>query len=131
MSKPIVKMDIETTDARKASVHAVVDTGSFYTIIRESCLPRGARIEKFKKNEVFGTARRGAELVIVGVLHLKMRVNGHWISGEARVAPDLGSEMLVGAGLMQMWDISVHNKNGHTTLHVGRDMNDPDIQTVL
>ncbi len=39
--------------------------------------------------------------------------------------------MLIGAGLMQMWDISIRNKNGHTKIHVGHDMNDPDIQTVL
>ncbi len=131
MSKPIYKLDVLTADGRKGHVTAVFDTGSFYTIIREDCLPKGSHVEQFKKNEVFGTARRGAKLVTTGVIHLKIKIGGHWISGEARVAPELGSEMLVGAGLMQMWDISVKNKNGHTSVHVGRDMNDPDIQTVL
>jgi len=124
-------VEIETADGKTSGVHAVLDTGSFYTIIREDCLPERALVSKFKKREIFGTARRGGKLAATGFIPLKICVEGHWISGEVRVAPELGSEMLIGAGLMQMWDITIKNKNGHTTIHVGRDMQDPDIQTVL
>ena len=131
MSKPTRDVEIETADGKKAGVHAVLDTGSFYTIVREDCLPKGALVSKFKKKEIFGTARRGGKLSSIGFIPIKICLEGHWISGEARVAPELGSEMLIGAGLMQMWDISIKNKNGHTRIIVGRDMQDPDIQTVL
>ena len=57
MSKPIREVEIKAATGSKGSVDAVVDSGSFYSIIR--------------------------------------------------------------------------NKNGHTTVHVGRDMSDPDVQTVL
>ena len=132
MSKPIRDVDIVTANGKKSSVSAVLDTGSFYTIIREDCLPRGAVTEKLKvKVKVETAKRRGGKLVATAVVYLKMRVEGHWISDEAKVAADLGSEMLIGAKTMQAWDISVKNKNGHTQIHVGHDMNDPDIQTVL
>ena len=131
MSKPIRDVDIVTANGKKASVSAVLDTGSFYTIIREDCLPRGAAVEKLKVKEKFGTARRGGgKLVATGVVYLKMRLEGHWINGEVRVSPMLGSDMLIGAGLMQTWDITIKNRNGSTTIHIGHDMNDPDIQAV-
>ena len=49
------------------------------------------------------------------------------ISDIALVSPDLSQEMIVGAGTMQKWDISIINRNGHTEVTVGRDMHDPDI----
>jgi len=132
VSKPIRDVDIETANGKKTCVSAVLDSGSFYTIIRQDCLPRGAVVETLKVKQKFGTAkRRGGKLVVTAVVYLKMRVEGRWISDEAKVAPDLGSEMLIGAKTMQAWDITIKNKNGRTTIHVGHDMNDPDIQTVL
>lgn len=131
MSKPILDVTVRTLDGRKAQLDAVLDTGSFYTIIREDSLPKGARYMSGRRRKMFGTARRGGKLSVAGTVHVEIRVEGRWIDGEAFVAPDLGSAMLIGAGMMQMWDISVRNRNGHTKVHVGRDMNDPHIQTVL
>ncbi|MBI4669988.1 MAG: hypothetical protein HY747_12565 [Elusimicrobia bacterium] len=131
MSKPIRDIVIATADGRRANVHAVFDTGSFYSIIRQDKLPLGSKFEKLAKKEVFGTAKRGAKIAMIGITHLKVNIEGHWINGETYIAPQLGSEMLIGAGLMQMWDISIRNKNGRTVINVGRDMDDPDIQTIL
>ena len=131
MSKPIRDVLICTADGRKANVRAVFDTGSFYTIIRQDKLPRRAQFERLAKIETFGTAKRGARISMMGIVHIKIKTEGRWINGEAYVAPQLGSEMLIGAGLMQMWDISIRNKNGHTAILIGRDMTDPDIQTIL
>lgn len=39
MSKPIYSIEIITADAKKRAVNTVFDTGSFYTIIREDCIP--------------------------------------------------------------------------------------------
>lgn len=130
MSKPICKIEIRTVTGKRANVNAVLDTGSFYTIVRESCLPQKAQVTHTKK-EFFETARRGSKLEVTGSIVLKMKIATHWVRGEALVAPNLGAEMLIGAGLMQMWDISIRNLNGHTSIRVGRDMNDPEIQTVL
>lgn len=131
MSKPIRGVEINTTADKNTSLDAVFDTGSFYTIIREDCLPSGTVIERYKHEKKFGMARRGAKIRITGAVHLEIKVEKHWIDGDVLVAPSLSSAMLIGAGLMQMWDISIKNKNGHTIIHIGRDMNDPDIQTVL
>lgn len=132
MSKPVRDVDIVTANGKKSLVSAVLDTGSFYSIIREDCLPHGAVGEKLKVKEKFGTAkRRGGKLVVTAVVNLKMRVEGHWISDEVKVAADLVSEMLIGAKTMQSWDITIKNRNGSSTIHIGHDLNDPDIQTVL
>jgi len=97
MSKPIREVQIKAATGSKGSVDAVVDSGSFYTIIREDRIPP----------------------------------EGRWIRDEALVSPHLGSDMLIGAKTMQAWDITIKNKNGHTTVHVGRDMSDADVQTAL
>ncbi len=132
MSKPTRDVEIETPEGKRGNVHAVLDTGSFYTIIREDVIPPSAIVMRLRRKESFGTARiGGAKLVATGAILLKIYLEGHWIRGEALVAPHLGSDMLIGAGLMQMWDISIKNSNGHTSVHIGRDMQDPDIQTVL
>jgi hypothetical protein len=38
--------------------------------------------------------------------------------------------MLIGAEMMQAWDICVRNVNGHTEVVMGRDLRDPDVQEV-
>ena len=43
----------------------------------------------------------------------------------------LAQEMLVGAGTMQKWDISIVTQRGLTEVFVGRDMRDPDINDVV
>lgn len=130
MSKPIREVEIKTAEGKKAAVDAVLDSGSFYSVIREDCLPRGVNVLKLKHRKMFGTARRGGKLPVTAQIVLDIRLEGRWIEGEFLVSPSLGSDMLIGAGLMQMWDISIKNKNGHTKILVGRDMNDPDIQAV-
>jgi len=46
------------------------------------------------------------------------------------ISPGLSQEMLVGAGTMQKWDISILNRDGKSALSVGRDMRDPQITEV-
>ena len=59
-----------------------------------------------------------------------MSIQGKQIDDLVLVSPDLSQEMLVGAGTMQKWDISILDRDGHTELSVGRDMRDPEIREV-
>lgn len=131
MSKPIVSINIKTFDGKSGKVNAIFDTGSYYTLIRENCVPADAAVIKLKNQKFFGTAHKSGQLKIVASLPLILVINGHPVDDGVLVCPDLKSEFIIGAKTMQSWDISIKNKNGQTKIHVGRDMNDPDIQTVL
>ncbi|MBI4700730.1 MAG: retroviral-like aspartic protease [Deltaproteobacteria bacterium] len=130
MSKPILEVQIETLDERRGRARAVFDTGAHPTIIRESCLPEGAAVVRRAKPVEMRTAAAGGRLRITGATILVMTVGDRVIQDEVLVSPDLAQEMLVGAGTMQKWDISIRNENGHTRVEVGRDLRDPDIQEI-
>ena len=130
MSKPVLDIKIGKKEGKKCVVAALIDSGSFYTLIREDCLPADVRVDKYKTAEKLGMAGKGGHLRAIGETVLIMNINGHPISDEVRIAPDLKREFILGAGTMQKWDISIKNKNGHTQIIVGHDMNDPDIQAV-
>lgn len=51
--------------------------------------------------------------------------------GEELVSPDLGSEKLKGAGMMQTWDISILNVKGKTQIYIDHDMRDQEINEVV
>ena len=50
-----------------------------------------------------------------------MTIGDRMIQDEALVSPNLAQEMLIGAGTMQKWDITIRTQNRHTTVEVGRD----------
>lgn len=130
MSKPIVEVKLEALDGKKGHAKALFDSGSHSTIIREDRLPAGTVMGRRKKPLRFRTAARGGTLSVVGGVVLIITVDGRTIRDEALVSPDLSQEMLIGAGTMQKWDITLRNKNGHTRVEVPKDLNDPDIQEV-
>lgn len=130
MSKPILDIEIQTPDDKTATVKAVIDSGSFYTIIREDKVPSAASIVKKKTPRVLRAAVKGSQLVATGEVGLVLTLGGHQIDDVALVCPDLAQEMIVGAGTMQKWDISILNRNGHTEVSVGRDMHDADLTEV-
>jgi hypothetical protein len=128
--KPILDVEIRTLDDQSAAVRAVFDTGSFYTIVREDRVPSHASVVHRKVVRTFRGAAKGSVLTVVGEVSLVLSVGGRELDDVALVSPDLSQELIVGAGTMQKWDISLINKNGHTEVSVGRDMNDPDITEV-
>lgn len=130
VSKPIVEVDIETLDDHKGRVRAVFDTGAHPTIIREDRLPQGAAVVRRPSRQRLRTAAQGGTLDIVGGTILILTVGGRMIQDEALVSPNLSQEMLIGAGTMQKWDITIRNQNGPTRVEVGRDLRDPDVQEV-
>lgn len=127
MSKPTLDIQIATPDEKTATVKAVFDTGSFYTILREDKVPAGAVVLKRKTPRIFRTAAKGTRLLATGEVSLVLTIGGKQVDDVALVSADLSQEMLVGAGTMQKWDISIVNRNGHTDVTVGRQMHDPDI----
>lgn len=131
MSKPIIDIELRTIDGKTAKAKAVVDTGSYYTIIREDKLPTGAQRIKYLKPQVFATAEKKGQLHIKAVTELILVINAHPVMDSVLISSDLKAEFILGAKTMQAWDITVKNRNGKTTVVVGRDMNDPEIQTVL
>ena len=130
MGKPIQTLTVRDVADRPATVRAVFDTGSHFTIVRESCLPAGAQVLKYAKPKDMRTATQGGPLSITGATQLVIEIGDKQVQDEVLVAPQLGQEMLVGAGTMQKWDISIQNENGHTRVVVGKDLRDPDITEV-
>lgn len=130
MSKPILDVKITTSDDRTARVKAVLDSGSFYSIVREDVLPSGSLPIRFLTPRPFGTASKGGQLQATGEQPLIVTIGRKNIRVLTYVSPDLNKEMILGAGAMQEWDISIVNKSGRTTVNVGRDMNDPDLTEI-
>ncbi len=63
VSKPIREVEIRTAEGITASVDAVLDSGSFYSVRRES-YPSGVNVLKLKHRKMFGTARKGGKLPV-------------------------------------------------------------------
>ncbi|MBI3269366.1 MAG: hypothetical protein HYZ53_10130 [Planctomycetes bacterium] len=130
MSKPVVEVELLSIGGCTKRVRALFDTGSHYTILRDTELPEGTQILKYAKPEAFRTAATGGALHVTGTTLLKIRIGKRMVRDEVLVSPDLGREMLVGAGTMQKWDISVRNRKGRTEVTVGHDLRDPEITEV-
>ena len=130
MSKPVVTVTIVTARNKAASLPALFDSGSFYTIVRRDCLPLGTAIRPLATPMRLRAATRGSRLKIAGTAELVIRVGKKVILDDALVASNIAREMIVGAGTMQKWDISIRNKNGSTRVVMGRDMRDPEITEV-
>lgn len=130
MSKPVMELTIRSMLGGRAKVRAVFDTGSHYSIIRESKLPPRTTVLRYAKSERLRTAARGGRLDVLGTTVLYIQIGKKVIRHEVLVSPDLSQDMLVGAGTMQEWDISVRNGGGRTRVTVGRDVRDPDVMEV-
>jgi hypothetical protein len=130
MSKPVRTIQITTTEAKSATVKAVFDSGSFYTVLREDKVPAGANVSRRLEARVFRTAAQGGALSATGELPLTLTIGDRQVDDVALISSDLKQEMLVGAGLMQKWDISIVNQGGRTEVVVGRDLHDPQITEI-
>lgn len=130
MSKPIMEVMLRSIGGGRSKAHAVFDTGSHYSIIQESKLPPGTQVYRYPKAEVLKTAAVGGRLSVTGTTVLFIQIGRRVIRHEVLVSPNLSKEMLVGAGTMQEWDISVRNGGGRTRVNVGKDVRDPDVTEV-
>ena len=130
MGKPVFEVDLNTPDGKRGRARAVFDTGSHRSLIREDRLPAGATSVPYVPQRELKTAAQGGRLRVVGAEVLTNSAGDRMIEGEALVSPDLSQEMLIGSEMMQAWDISIRNANGHTEVVIGRDHRDPDVQEV-
>jgi hypothetical protein len=130
VAKPILEIKITTADGKSESVKAVFDSGSFYTILREDKVPAGASVIRRAQPRVFRMAAKGSSFFATGELPLVLAIGDRQVDDVALVSSDLHQEMLIGAGTMQKWDISIVTRGGRTEVAVGRDMRDPDIVAV-
>lgn len=121
---------IETLDAKRRQVKAVFDTGAHVSLIREDALPPGTQMMPSAPTRSLRTAAKGGALRVVGGVILIVSIGDRMIQTSALVSPDLAQQMLIGAGTMQEWHITVDNGNGETKVHVGLDLRDPDVQEV-
>lgn len=103
-------------------MRAIFDSESFYSILREDKVPRGAAVLRRKTPRRFRAAAKGSQLAASGELSLVSTIGDKQIDDLVLVSSDLSQEMLVGAGTM--------NREGRTEVTVGRDMRDPDITEV-
>ena len=131
MSKPVLDATLITPEEKEIQAKVLVDSGSFYSIIRENLLPEGTSVIRYKTPREFGTAGQVGKVKITGTTYLIIKVGGKMIDESVCVCPDLKSNMLIGSGTMQHWDITLQNKNGKTEVIFGRDMRDPEITEVV
>ncbi|MBI3271233.1 MAG: hypothetical protein HYZ53_19675 [Planctomycetes bacterium] len=130
MGKPILPVTVQDVEGHTARVLALFDTGSHPTLLRQSCLPPDARLLTYAKPREFRTPGVSGNLSVVAVTHLVVTVGERMVEDDVLISPDLRQEMIVGAGTMQKWDISIRNANGDTSVVVGRDLRDPDVTEV-
>lgn len=125
-----MKVTVATLDEKRTELDALFDTGSFYTILRNDCVPTDGAIFLYKKPQKLNTAGSKGNIEIIGESILVITISNKLVKSVALVSPDLRREMIIGAITMQEWDISINTRNGKTTVIVGRDMRDPEITEV-
>lgn len=130
MTKPIRKVQLITMDGRSKTVSGRFDTGSFHTIVRPAALPEGAVVSSLAHPEELRTAAAGGRLRVTGAIVLYLQIGRKRIREDVDVSPDLSRDLLIGAGTMQKWDITVRNTNGSTEVVVGRHVADPEVTEV-
>ena len=127
MSKPKQIVQVTTLDEKVGQAEAVFDSGSMFTILRQDKVPDGAKVIWMSKPKEFNTAAVGGKLQTTGAIELVITIGDKMVEDSALVSPALAQEMIIGAGTMQKWDITIQNRNGQTSIVVGRDMRDPDM----
>jgi len=130
MGKPIRKVIVSTLDGKSAEVRAVIDSGSHPTVIQENCVPKGTIVLPYAKPEVLATTAKGGRLKVIGETVFEIRLEGSRIRDNVLIVPDLSQQMLIGVKTMQAWDITIGNKNGETTVEVGLDLSNPDVNEI-
>ncbi|MBI2889719.1 MAG: hypothetical protein HYY13_02935 [Nitrospirae bacterium] len=130
MSKPVLNVTIQTTEGTRKRTQALFDSGSFFTILRADQLPSRKALLPYRKPRELGTAGKRGGVEIEGETVLVIRIGKSLISTRSLVAIDLKRQLIVGAGTMQEWDISIRNRNGDTRIVVGRDLRDPEVTEV-
>ena len=130
MGNPVLDVILTTTEETSVKLKAVFDSGSFYSILREDKVPVGTLVHRNKTPRSFRTASSGSRLSTTGELPVVITIGERKVDDVVLVSADLSQEMLVGAGTMQKWDISLVNRSGRTEVVVGRDMRDPDVTEV-
>ncbi|MBI3097273.1 MAG: hypothetical protein HYY93_03370 [Planctomycetes bacterium] len=131
MGKPILEVTFRNLNDETAHVPALFDTGSHHTIVRESALPHGTQVLRYSKSRELATASAGGKLGVTGTTVLDILIGERVVEDEVLVSDELGREMILGAGTIQKWNITIRNESGHTTVHVGRDRRDPDVTEVV
>jgi hypothetical protein len=130
MSKPVRLIPFRTTQGYEGIAQAVIDSGSFYSLIRRDLLPRSLRLSRRNLPAALRAATKRSRLRIAGSVDLVLTIEGKRILDMVLVSRDLGRDMIVGAHAMQAWDISIRNRNGHTKIVVGHEMREREITEV-
>lgn len=86
-----------------------MDSGSRATIVRESSLPKGARVERYPAARALPTAGP-QRLLVVGTIILEIDIGDKRICTATLVAPRLPRPLVIGSGAMQEWGISIVNR---------------------
>lgn len=60
----------------------------------------------------FNTAAKAGKLLVTGDIPLMITIGDRMVDDLVLISPDLSQEMIIGAGTMQKWDISIENRNG-------------------
>ena len=76
MSKPIRTIKVKTMDGKKTVVEALINTGSFYTIIRQDRVPSGAKVISYSKPEKLGTAKKSGQVRVVASAEMIIEIEG-------------------------------------------------------
>lgn len=130
MSEPVLDVVLTIPEGAQSKAKAVVDSGSFFTIVRQDVLPPGTTVARYAQTKILQTAKRGSQMQMIGETTLVIGIAGKEIVTHSAVCADLNRDMIIGAETMQSWDISIVNRNGSTEVLVGRDLHDPEITEI-
>jgi len=127
VSKPILEVTLQNVGGQTSHALTVFDARSRYTMVRESALPADTQVLPYRAPDERRTVAQAGRVRVTGWTHLVISIGDRMIEDYAGVSPDLPGEAIIGAETMRMWEVSIRNDHGHTSVVVGRDMRDPDI----
>lgn len=91
----------------QAEAVALFDGGASYSCIQPSIAEKLGSIEALPRPMRFGTAREGDTLTATQTIRLDLYVDGHRLSDEFMLIPDLSEQVIIGAATLQKWRIKL------------------------
>lgn len=118
MGKIVKRCEIEGDKGRK-EVDVLFDSGASYSIIRKDVAEKVATILRFSKGMEFTLANGKTPMHTREITILKiLAVDKKDVSDDFYVVNELSRDVIVGADMMQTWDMHLHPKRHKITVGV-------------
>lgn len=88
-------------------IEAIFDSGSTYSCIQPRLAKRLARTESLPEPKKPGTAEKKRKVIARERVSLDFELDGHTLSDEFMVIPDLSDPTIIGAATLQKWRLKL------------------------